>query len=254
MIRTFQALRDVDPGFAEPGHHSNGADLGCEPAHPRPGGVRARARDPRRDCRDSGRRIRRLHEHAADGRAAIRQHRERRDRRTNAGGRRGAAATQNEARLAGLLRNHGQPDHRRTRPDVGRHRSGRPRGARSRRSSRASSARNPRTRSASAFAHPSTATIGARSSAWCRTSRTMRSTWMRRASCTGRRSWRTRSVSRVRDPGHRVRGPQRPHGHSDPQQRDPRSGVVGEQRRADRARAHDADLYADRSHERRSRS
>ncbi len=65
---------------------------------------------------------------------------------------------------------------------------------------------------------------------------------MRRASCTGRRSWRTRSAtSAFGDPGHGVRGPQRPHGHGDPQQRDPRSGVVREQRRADRARAHDAE-------------
>ena len=49
---------------------------------------------------------------------------------------------------------------------------------------------------ANAFERPSTATIGARSSAWCRASRRTRCTRKRRASCTGRRSWRTRSATR----------------------------------------------------------
>ena len=127
MIRTFQALRDVDPGFAEPATIQTVRTWVANQLIRDPAEFARVSTRSGRDCRDSGRRIRRLYEHAADGRAAIRQHRERRDRRTNARGRRSAAATQNEARLAGLLRNHGQPDHRRPRPDVGRHRSGRPR-------------------------------------------------------------------------------------------------------------------------------
>ena len=41
MIRTFQALRDVDPGFVDAGHDPNRADLGSERAH----------RDPRQYAR-----------------------------------------------------------------------------------------------------------------------------------------------------------------------------------------------------------
>ena len=79
MIRTFQALRDVDPGFAEPATIQTVRtwvpnQLIRDPKR----FARDAARDPRRDRRASGRRIRRLYEHAADGRAAVRQHRERR--------------------------------------------------------------------------------------------------------------------------------------------------------------------------------
>ena len=74
MIRTFQALRDVDPGFADPADDPNRADLGSERAHTRPAAIHARAaRDPRRDRGAAGRRFRRLHERAADGRGAVRQ-------------------------------------------------------------------------------------------------------------------------------------------------------------------------------------
>ena len=156
-------------------------------------------------------------------------------------GRRGAAAAQNQVRLAGLLRDHGHADHRGTRHHVGRHRSGRPRradlgGFRARARARARG----RARQTHSH-HPSTTTHGARSSASCRASRRTRCTRTRRASCTGRRSWRTRSATPAFGvPGRRVRDPQRPHGHGELHQRDPRSGLVGERRRADRARAHDA--------------
>ena len=74
MIRTFQALRDVDAGFADARHDPNRAYLGPERGHPRREAIRAAAaRGPRRDCGPPGRRFRRLYERAADGRGAVRR-------------------------------------------------------------------------------------------------------------------------------------------------------------------------------------
>ena len=87
MFRTFQALRDVDPGFADP-----------RPCKPRGSGLRTRcsatrrnharaARDSRRDRGDTGRRLGRLYERAADGRRAVHFRRAGRGRRPDARGR-----------------------------------------------------------------------------------------------------------------------------------------------------------------------
>ncbi len=129
MIRTFQALRDVDPGFADAGHHPNRADLGAERGR---SATRAQFVPMQHEILDA---IAALPGVASVGftsalpmeGGAVRHQCARGRRRPTGGGRRDAAAAQNEVRLAGLLRNHGHAAHRGTRHHVGRHRHGRPR-------------------------------------------------------------------------------------------------------------------------------
>ena len=158
MIRTFQALRDVDPGFSDPATIQTARIWIPTTLSPR---RRSNVTRMQHEMLDK---IAALPGVASAGFASALPMEGRRSttvrrwwskaRRSRA--RRHAAAAQMEVRLAGLLRSHGHADHCGTRHDWARHRNGRPRGVdfRGFRSRARGRARRPR--SASAFGRPST--------------------------------------------------------------------------------------------------
>ena len=127
MIRTFQALRDVDPGFTDPATIQTVRIPIPQALFLRPRASRApAARDARQGRGDSGRRFGRLYGKPSAGKVCVEHHVDR-GRRPNAGDGRHAARAPEQVRLARVLRSHGHSNHRGTRPHVERHRSGRQR-------------------------------------------------------------------------------------------------------------------------------
>ena len=127
MIRTFQALRDVDPGFSEPATIQT-ARIWI----PRRSDSAIRSNSRACSARSStrSRRFRASRQPALRARCRWRgrmQQRTDRDRRRNAGAGSGSADARHQVRLARVLRSDGHAHHRGTRHDLERHRSRRPR-------------------------------------------------------------------------------------------------------------------------------
>ena len=165
MIRTFQALRDVDPGFSDPATIQTARTWIPNARHPRRRAIHAACstRSSTAIAALPGVASAGFASDAADGRVAVRQHC---DRSCVEGRPLAAGETPPPRRLKFV--SPGYFEAMGTRMIAGRdmtwsrHRDGRPRGRRFPRISLASSRQSPRPRSGNAFGHPSTATHGAR--------------------------------------------------------------------------------------------
>ena len=255
MIRTFQALRDVNPGFVGSGFDPNRSHAGAEQS------IRATrsviradaARDPRRDRGAAGRRCRGLHERAADGRAAVR-HRAPVPSKGDRDPRRTPPPRKNKFVSPGYLETMG------TRIIAGRDitwadiEAAAASPSISEEFARELGAR-PADALGNAFEPPSNSDEWREIVGVVQSVKETRCTRRRRASCTGRRSWRTLRKPGVRVADQCVRRPQRPHGHREAHN-EIREAVWSVNRDVPIALgANDAGpLRAGRSHERRSRS
>ena len=187
MIRTFQALRDVDPGIRAPAQVQV-LRLGV-PQRP---ASRHRAEDAERDrgppCRGRGRRIGRVLEpSAADSQRSERSVRVR-ERAGREPPRNGVSQ-----RIAGFRPHVGHAAGRRPTSRVGRHLREAARGPRVARTSQTSAGARQPPRSVNDCASPARTRPGSRSSAWSATFGTTGSNSRRPRSCTSRRTRPTRS-------------------------------------------------------------